>query len=171
MPILKEQRRTLIMAGATMMVIAGVALQATPTVLAAPAQATEPPWSTPAYREMFMRSCGDCHSNETKWPWYSQLPIVSGFIRNHVEEGRKELNVSAWGTMMQGEHTDEVAEVVQKGEMPPASYLFMHPEARLDAAAVQSFVQGANATFGLQESGEGKENEENEESDSEAQDK
>jgi hypothetical protein len=144
-----------VMAGATALVIAGLALQAAPAAHAMPARATEPPWSSPEYRATFMRSCGDCHSNETRWPWYSQLPIVSGFIRNHVEEGREKLNVSEWGTAMQGDHAEHVAEVAQNGEMPPASYLLLHPDARLDAAAVQAFVQGANATFGPQESEEG----------------
>jgi mono/diheme cytochrome c family protein len=140
------------LAGATILMIAGAALQAMPAAHAMPARATEPPWSSPDYRAQFMRSCGDCHSNEKKWPWYSQLPIVSGLIRNHIEEGRKELNVSEWGTALQGDEMEEVAEVVQKGEMPPASYLLLHPEARLDAAAVQAFVQGASATFGPQKS-------------------
>jgi mono/diheme cytochrome c family protein len=145
-----------IFAAATALVIAGAALSFAPvnTAHATLARVTEPPWASPEFRAQFMRSCGDCHSNETKWPWYSQLPIVAGFIRDHVNEGREHLNVSEWGTTMQGEHAEHVAEVVQKGEMPPASYLLLHPDARLDAAAVQTFVTGANGTFGIQASGE-----------------
>lgn len=156
--------RTLILAGATALLVAGAALQLTPEAHAAPAIAKEPPWSSPEYREMFMKSCGDCHSNDTVWPWYSQLPLVSNFIRRHVDEGREHLNVSEWGTFMQGEHAEHVAKVVQNGEMPPASYLLMHPDARLDAAAVQAFVKGANDTFGRQEQ-EGGEERESEEQD------
>lgn len=148
-----ERRRALILAGSTVLIIAGMALQAE-LARATPATATEPPWSSPEYRAMFMRSCGDCHSNDTQWPWYSQLPVVSGFLRRHVDEGREKLNVSEWGTTLQGEHAEHIAEEVQKGSMPPASYLLMHPDARLDAAGIQAFVKGANDTFGPQESGE-----------------
>jgi len=158
-----EKLKHIILASATLLAMAGAALQLAPagTAQATPAVNTEPPWSSPEYREMFMRSCGDCHSNDTKWPWYTQLPIVSSFIQHHVDEGREKLNVSEWGTAMQGEHAEHVAEQVQRGEMPPASYLLMHPEARLDVAAVQAFVKGANDTFGLQETGgEGRESEE-----------
>ena len=155
------------LADATLLAMAGAALQFAPagTAHATPAINTEPPWSSPEYRETFMRSCGDCHSNDTKWPWYTQLPIISGFIRNHVDEGRKKLNVSEWGTALQGRDAKKVAEQVQRGEMPPAYYVLLHPEARLDAAAIQAFVKGANDTFGPQESGGGGEGRESEERD------
>lgn len=148
--------RSWTLAGALVVALAGVALQMAPinTAHATPAHITEPPWSSPEFRAQFMRSCGDCHSNDTVWPWYSQIPIVSGFIRRHVEEGRQKLNVSEWGTPLQGEHAEHVADTAQRGSMPPASYLLLHPDARMDAAAMQDFVKGATDTFGPQKSDE-----------------
>ena len=49
------------------------------------------------------RSCADCHSNRTRWPWYSQVAPVSWFVIDHVNEGRKELNFSEWGSYERGD--------------------------------------------------------------------
>ena len=73
-----------------------------------PAVAAEPGWDQPETRELFFRACGDCHSNETRWPWYSQVAPASWLLQNDVAEGREHLNVSEWG---QGEQeADEAAE-------------------------------------------------------------
>jgi mono/diheme cytochrome c family protein len=107
----------------------------------------EPKWDTPQTRELFMRACGDCHSNETKWPWYSNVAPISWAVYRHVEEGREHFNVSVWGLQKKNKG-DEAAEEVEEGEMPLASYLLAHPEARLTEKETKQLIQGLKNTFG-----------------------
>ena len=109
----------------------------------------EPKWDSPATRQQFMTSCGDCHSNESVWPWYSNLNPVSWLIQRDVDQGRSRLNVSEWNT---GRHRGgEAASKVQEGEMPLPIYLIMHPNARMNQQQKDTFVQGLIATFGAGE--------------------
>ena len=62
-----------------------------------PKVTAEPEWNSKKTKELFLRTCGDCHSNQTKWPWYSNIAPVSWIISNHVNEGREKFNVSNWG--------------------------------------------------------------------------
>lgn len=83
------------------------------------------------------RSCNDCHSNKTSWPWYSQVTPVSWYLANHVADGRRELNISDWARYDARRATrklDEICEQVREGEMPLKSYLLLHPSARLSDA-------------------------------------
>jgi len=85
-------------------------------------------------------SCYDCHSNETQWPWYSYVAPVSWMLSHHVHEGRDHLNFSAWNglsTEQQSLIASEVWEEVSEGEMPPRSYLLLHPNAKLGAAEME----------------------------------
>ena len=84
-------------------------------------------------RAILTRSCYDCHSNQTVWPWTSNIAPFSWLIQRDVEKGRSELNFSEWD----GEDTDDISEVIQEGEMPPLQYLLMHPDARLSEAEKQ----------------------------------
>jgi mono/diheme cytochrome c family protein len=107
----------------------------------------EPKWDSPQTRELFMRTCGNCHSNETKWPWYSQVAPVSWLVQNDVDEGREHLNVSAWGHQKKNKGY-EAAEELQEGDMPPIYYLPTHPEAWLSDAEKKTLIAGLKATFG-----------------------
>lgn len=85
-------------------------------------------------KNVLKNACYDCHSNETKWPWYSKVAPVSFFISNHVVEGREHLNFSTWGRMYsqkQGEHKKEIWEEIEKNEMPLSHYIWLHPKANL----------------------------------------
>jgi len=108
---------------------------------------SEPKWNAPKTRELFMRACGDCHSNETKWPWYSRIAPVSWLVAYDVAEGREHLNVSMWGHQKKNEG-DEAAEELREGEMPPLPYLLLHPEARLDEKERSALIDGLMKTFG-----------------------
>ncbi len=108
---------------------------------------SEPKWNAPKTRELFMRACGDCHSNETKWPWYSRIAPVSWLVAYDVAEGREHLNVSMWGHQKKNEG-DEAAEELREGEMPPLPYLLLHPEARLDEKERSALIDGLVKTFG-----------------------
>lgn len=113
----------------------------------------EPNWDSPQTRAYFYRACADCHSNETVWPWYSNLAPISWLIQRDVDNGRAAFNVSEWGM---GRKTEgrEAAKLVQEGEMPLPIYLPLHPEARLSAQEKQEFIQGLIATFGGEAGGE-----------------
>ncbi|WP_439879809.1 heme-binding domain-containing protein [Pontibacter sp. MBLB2868] len=83
---------------------------------------------------ILQESCYDCHSNETTYPWYSNVAPASWFLKNHIDEGRHHLNFSEWGdyTAKKANHKiEESIEMVEEGEMPMTSYTLLHPEGRL----------------------------------------
>lgn len=106
----------------------------------------EPQWNSPETRALAQRACYDCHSNESTWPWYSNIAPISWLVQRDVDEGRAKLNFSEWG--MGEQETEELYEVVAEGEMPPRIYLITHPEARLSAAEKEALMAGILATFG-----------------------
>jgi len=118
-----------------------------------PPVASEPTWDSPKTREIFYRACGDCHSNETKWPGYSNVAPISWLVQYDVDQGRKEFNVSMWGVQKENEG-DESAETIEKGEMPPWFYLISHPEAKLTEHETKEFIKGLVATFGRDDKNE-----------------
>ena len=80
------------------------------------------------------RSCYDCHSNETRWPWYSAVAPMSWRVIDHVDHGRSHMNFSEWGTYpvkKRVELLEKMCDEVREGEMPLKSYLLLHPGARL----------------------------------------
>lgn len=86
-------------------------------------------------QKILQRSCYDCHSHQTVWPWYSQVAPVSWFIAHDVKEGREHLNFSVWSESDQRKMVKiigEIQEVIEKEEMPLTPYLWMHQDARLD---------------------------------------
>ncbi|ARM30349.1 heme-binding domain-containing protein [Prosthecochloris sp. HL-130-GSB] len=107
----------------------------------------EPEWDSDRTKELFFRTCGDCHSNETVWPWYTSIAPASWLAQFDVEHGREYFNVSEWGRTGKNEG-EEAAEEVRKGKMPPFFYLPLHPEANLDADEKQELIDGLVATFG-----------------------
>lgn len=111
-----------------------------------PPERSEPKWDSPQTKELFFRVCGNCHSNETKWPWYSNIAPASWLVQRDVDEARSHFNVSLWG-IRERNHGDEAAEEVAEGGMPPAIYLPMHPEAKLSASEKEAFIKGLKATF------------------------
>ena len=108
-----------------------------------PVQA-EPQWDSPQTRALAKRACFDCHSNETRWPWYSNIAPISWLVYLDTINGRSHLNFSEWNT--QGGDLQEAIEAIQEGEMPPFYYAIMHPEARLSAAEKQALIEGLRNT-------------------------
>ena len=106
----------------------------------------EPNWDSPETLALAQRACFDCHSNETIWPWYSNIAPVSWLVQHDVEEGRQEVNFSDWGRGREGEHPGELAESINEGRMPPALFLVTHSEGRLTAAETEALLQGLRAT-------------------------
>jgi hypothetical protein len=113
----------------------------------------EPAWDSPQTRAIAKRACFDCHSNETAWPWYSNIAPVSWLIYRDVSLGREHFNFSEWdvhptlpeheGEGEEHQHSaDVIREVLEAGKMPPAPYLLLHPEARLSGEEKQILIQG-----------------------------
>ena len=90
------------------------------------------------------RSCIDCHSNRSRYPWYSQISPVSWWLKDHIDEARSELNLSEFGTYdakKAAHKMEEVCEMVEKGEMPLREYVWGHPSAKLSEADKQALCQ------------------------------
>jgi hypothetical protein len=100
-------------------------------------------WDSPRTEQLMTDACMDCHSNETKWPWYSNVAPVSWLVQHDVEDGRDALNLST------GEiEVEEMVETIQEGSMPPWQYKPTHPGARLSDEEQQDLIRGLEATFG-----------------------
>jgi hypothetical protein len=87
--------------------------------------------------QALVRACGDCHSNHTEWPWYSQVAPLSWWITRDVDEGREKLDFSEWETYSAWQRRnklDSMCGLISTGRMPPHSYTAMHPQANLTDA-------------------------------------
>jgi len=90
---------------------------------------------------LLRRACFDCHSDETRWPWYAALPVASHFIERDVTAGRGQLNFSRWthyNPFDRADMLDKICERASTGKMPPWQYRLLHSEARLSAADVMA---------------------------------
>jgi Haem-binding domain len=96
------------------------------------------PWPDEQSEAIARRSCYDCHSNETEWPWYTHVAPMSWLVRSDVESGREKLNFSTWDIGPgEPEHAiDRVAE----GSMPPTNYTRIHPGTDLSEEEVATLV-------------------------------
>jgi hypothetical protein len=103
----------------------------------------EPNWDSPQTRAFAQRACFDCHSNETIWPWYSNVAPVSWLVQRDVDEGRQYLNFSDWGRVREA---GEIPQVIKASVMPPSIFLMNHPEAKLTQSEKDAFVTGMQAT-------------------------
>lgn len=95
-------------------------------------------------------ACYDCHSNKTEYPWYSKVQPAAWWLANHVDEGKRELNFSNFITRpvaVQNHKFEEIAETVEKKEMPLPSYTYLglHKEANLTDDQRKTLVNWAHA--------------------------
>lgn len=125
-----------------------------------PPALAEPAWDSPTTRDLAVRACFDCHSNETEWRWYTNVAPISWFIQSEVDEGREELNFSEWGPGQEGE---ESAGTVRDGSMPPRIYALTR--SRLTDAETQMLILGLVTTFGDENEGTGGGNDDDDEKD------
>ncbi|MDQ2921381.1 MAG: heme-binding domain-containing protein [Acidobacteriota bacterium] len=103
---------------------------------------------SPQVASIIDRSCGDCHSNKTRWPWYSNVAPVSWFVIDHVNQGRSRLNFSEWGRYNQREAEGMLSQIckeVKSGGMPLSSYTPLHPGSRLSVDDVKTLCDWTNA--------------------------
>lgn len=102
-------------------------------------------WPAGKGEQLAEQSCYDCHSNLTKWRWYSNVAPISWLVQHDVEDGRGALNFSEWdrGQPPLG----EVAEQVSGGEMPPTQYTLIHPSANLSSAEKAQLVTALTGLY------------------------
>lgn len=84
--------------------------------------------------QLLIQKCYDCHSNNTAYPWYSNIQPVGWWLANHVNEGKEELNFSAFSTYdkKKADHKlEELGEVLAEGSMPLTSYTLLNPETKV----------------------------------------
>lgn len=102
-------------------------------------------WDSTQTQSLAQRACMDCHSNETRWPWYAYVAPGSWLLRDHVSTARAQFNMSALGGLpafRAQRLPEEVGQQIRSGAMPPADYLILHPDARLSDAERSQLIQG-----------------------------
>ena len=132
-----------------------------------PAKKLMPP---PEVEAILRVSCYDCHSNETRWPWYSYVAPLSWWIANHVHDGQRRLNLSTWADIKPRAGRDEayrggpelsvvqykrkllgdMETDIQEGRMPISSYLIIHHDARMTPQQYQVVAAWLDAEMGKQ---------------------
>ncbi len=98
---------------------------------------------------VFQRSCKDCHSNETHWPWYSHVAPVSWVVVHDVNEARRMMNLSEWGAYPERKkrsRLEAICEQMDSGEMPDSKYTLIHRDARLTEEERKAVCAWADAT-------------------------
>ncbi len=93
------------------------------------------------------KSCNDCHSNNTFYPWYAELQPVRWWLDDHIAEGKKELNFNEFKTYRPGKQynkLEEVVKMVKEDEMPLSSYTLIHTNAKLSKAEKNKLINWAN---------------------------
>lgn len=95
------------------------------------------------------RACGDCHSNSTVWPWYTEVAPVSWLMAYGVKEGRRAVNFSEWAAYpaeRQRQLLVASCRDVSVGTMPGSAWIRLHPEARLSAQDIETICVAARRT-------------------------
>jgi len=95
-------------------------------------------------------ACNDCHTNQSTYPWYSNIQPVGFWLDHHIEEGKEHLNFSTFLKLpiaVQNHKLEEVIETVEEGEMPMPSYTYLglHPKANLSAEEKSQLIAWAKA--------------------------
>lgn len=109
--------------------------------------------------QILMRSCNDCHTNTTVYPWYSKISPTSWFLANHIKDGRQHLNFSEWTayeTSRRRRKLDQVCEQAQTREMPLPSYLWIHWGSKLSDDEIKTLCDWTKAENVRLESSEAK---------------
>jgi hypothetical protein len=109
---------------------------------------THPPANVQAILD---RGCRDCHTNQTVWPWYTNVAPISWFVAGHVTEGRHNLSFSNWADYppaLKLKRLAQMCDFVQRGEMPLTSYLLLHRDAALSDDDRQAVCDWTDAQSG-----------------------
>jgi len=99
-------------------------------------------------KDIIKTSCNDCHSNKTKYPWYSNIAPVSWFLAHHINEGKEHLNFSEWSAYNkdQKDHIiKDLEEYLEEQKMPLKSYLLIHKDAKLTQEQYEIMLTWVNS--------------------------
>ncbi len=102
----------------------------------------------PQVNGILQHSCGDCHSHNTRWPWYSNVAPVSWMVIDDVNEGRRELNLSDWAKFdakQQIKKLEKICTETREGGMPLMSYTWAHTGAKLSPEQRQTLCEWSKA--------------------------
>jgi heme-binding protein len=102
----------------------------------------------PSVADVFAHACINCHSEKTRWPWYSHVAPVSWLVENDVKHAREHLNLSRWDGLDTAEQRlllTAIATVIENREMPPHRYVVLHPEAKLSTDDSVQVVEWTHA--------------------------
>ncbi len=112
----------------------------------------------PNVSSILKRACGNCHSSQTDWPWYSHVAPVSWFVADDVNMGRSHINFQDWEAQENpkeaAEHLALICKEVREKTMPPLTYRILHKEARLseeDVATLCAWSQSVRPSPDLGE--------------------
>jgi hypothetical protein len=98
-------------------------------------------------KQILAKACNDCHSNNTTYPWYSNIQPVGIWLANHVNDGKRHMNFNEFNSYQiakQYKKLDECIEQVKEGEMPLESYTWIHKEAKLSEIEKQKLFDWCN---------------------------
>ena len=99
--------------------------------------------------EILKNSCYNCHSNQTNYPWYSDISPISFWIDNHIDQGKEHLNFSDWtnyDTDKKVYKLEEIIETIEAGEMPLREYIWLHQDSRLNTQQQKAVIEWAART-------------------------
>ena len=102
----------------------------------------------PEVRRLLATACYDCHSNNTRYPWYAEVQPVGWFLAGHVRDGKRELNFAefaAYSTHTQAKKLEAISDNVSARDMPLKSYTWIHRDAVLTDAQVKTLSDWADA--------------------------
>ena len=100
-------------------------------------------------RAILQRACQDCHSNNTDWPWYANLPPISSRIHRDAAKGRSFMDLSKWNDYSEGERRGfqlAIGKALESHLMPPSTYVLMHREAQIsdhEMEIIRAWADGA----------------------------
>lgn len=96
------------------------------------------------------KACNDCHSNNTRYPWYTNIQPVHWWLDNHIREGKGHLNIDEYtnrNLRYQYHKLEEIVEQIKEGEMPLDSYTWMHKDAILTESEKNTLIHWAEASM------------------------
>jgi hypothetical protein len=106
-------------------------------------------FTTPAdVKTILAKACNDCHSNNTRYPWYAHIQPIAWWLADHIKDGKKELNFSEFASYNQRRQyrkMEEVVDEVKEGGMPLRSYKRIHKDARLTDDEKNKLIGWANS--------------------------
>ncbi|MBL4939501.1 MAG: heme-binding domain-containing protein [Lutibacter sp.] len=95
-------------------------------------------------QNLFKKSCYDCHSNNTSYPWYNKIQPASWFLEKHIKEGKEELNFSEFGAYSKRKQKSKLKSIISQirdDEMPMLSYTLIHGDAKLSTNEKQLIIE------------------------------